>query len=266
MTNAPSASSGPARRAHVFRAVAFVENFSLKALASAFPNAHLTPRELRVPLEAGGELWLYPFGAVVFRDTPVEGEERELATLRTACPWLTPEVVREEFSVVEIEGPQSVSEGVLRINRLTPERARIVALTVAQSAAMEYYESIVDRLSVRTHRLVGQLETRGTVPMRMAPHHRFIGEAIVTRTEVLGVLHLLDKPDETWDDPMMDRLYADLRSQFDLTDRYEAMESKLRSVQEALQLVLDVARDRRMFLLEVAIVLLILVELLATLR
>jgi len=105
-----------------------------------------------------------------------------------------------------------------------------------------------------------------TVPMRMAPHHRFIGEAIVTRTEVLGVLHLLDKPDEVWDDPVMYDLYADLRSQFDLADRYEAMESKLRSVQEALQLVLEVARDRRLFLLEVAIVLLILVELLATLR
>jgi len=84
--------------------------------------------------------------------------------------------------------------------------------------------------------------------------------------EVLGVLHLLDKPDEVWDDPLMDRLYADLRSQFDLADRYDAMESKLRSVQEALQLVLEVARDRRMFLLEVAIVLLILVELVATLR
>ncbi len=251
---------------HVFRAVAFVENFNLKALAPAFPNAHVTPRELHLGLEAGGELSLYPFGAAVFQDVSSEGEERELARLRQAHPGLTTEVVREEFSVVETGGPQSLSEGALHIDRLTPERARIVALTVAQSAAMEYYEGIVERLSARTHLLVGQLEARGTVPMRMAPHHRFIGEAIVTRTEVLGVLHLLDKPDEIWDDPVMDRLYAELRSQFDLADRYEAMESKLRSVQEALELVLDVARDRRMFLLEVAIVVLILVELLATLR
>jgi uncharacterized Rmd1/YagE family protein len=264
MTNIePPGSKG---RTHVFRAVAFVENFNLKALAPTFPGAHLTPRELHARLEAGGELSLYPFGAAVFQDVSSEGEERELARLRRAHPGLTAEVVREEFSVVETGGPQSLSEGALHIDGLTPERARIVALTIAQSAAMEYYEGIVERLSARTHRLVGQLETRGTVPMRMAPHHRFIGEAIVTRTEVLGVLHLLDKPDEIWDDPVMDRLYADLRSQFDLADRYEAMESKLRSVQEALELVLDVARDRRMFLLEVAIVLLILVELLATLR
>ncbi len=70
-----------------------------------------------------------------------------------------------------------------------------------------------------------------------------------------------NKPDAVWDDPAMDRIYADLRGEFDLTDRYGALEMKLRGVQEALELVLDVARDRRLVLLEVAIVLLIVMEL-----
>jgi len=59
----------------------------------------------------------------------------------------------------------------------------------------------------------------------------------------------------------MDRIYADLREEFDLADRYGSLEMKLRSVQEALELVLDVARDCRLVLLESAIVLLIVVEL-----
>jgi len=92
--------------------------------------------------------------------------------------------------------------------------------------------------------------------------HRFIGEAIATRNEVFTVLALLDKPDATWDDPAMDRIYDELRAEFDLVDRYTTMEQKLDGVQEALELVLDVARDRRMWLLEVTIVLLILFELL----
>jgi uncharacterized Rmd1/YagE family protein len=62
----------------------------------------------------------------------------------------------------------------------------------------------------------------------------------------------------------MDRIYNDLRAEFDLADRYAAMESKLRSIQEALELVLDVARDRRLLLLEVAVVVLILAELIFT--
>jgi uncharacterized Rmd1/YagE family protein len=78
---------------------------------------------------------------------------------------------------------------------------------------------------------------------------------------VLSVLHLLDTPDAAWDDLAMDRIYDDLRAEFDLGDRYEALEYKLRSAQEALELLVGVARDRRLFLLEFAIGILILLEL-----
>lgn len=250
-----------APRNHAFYAIAFVENLPFREMAAVFPQAQVGTHELRVPLDEG-EVFAYPFGALVFRDMPRVRREAELARLRQAFPRLTPEVVLEDFLVREEEGARvSVSTGTLTLDRLTPERASIVALTVAQSAAMEYYERIVEQLFQRTGSLVARLETRGTVPLRTRPLHRFIGEAISNRSEVLSVLHLLDKPDAVWDDPAMDRIYADLRGEFDLGDRYGALEMKLRSVQEALELVLDVARDRRLVLLESAIVLLIVVEL-----
>ena len=120
---------------------------------------------------------------------------------------------------------------------------------------------LVDDLFGRTDALVDRLEKTGTVRARPARLHRFIGEAITSRNEVLSVLHLLDKPDEVWEDPELDRIYDDLRAEFDLTDRYQSLEIKLRGVQESLELVLDVARDRRMWLLEMSIAGLILVEL-----
>ena len=74
------------------------------------------------------------------------------------------------------------------------------------------------------------------------------------------MLHLLDKPEAAWDDPEMDRIYGDLRAEFDLVDRYRALEAKLRAVQEALELLAEVARDRRVFWLEMIVVVLILLE------
>ena len=68
-----------------------------------------------------------------------------------------------------------------------------------------------------------------------------------------------------WDDPGMDRIYDELRAEFDLVDRYQALEMKLRSVQEALELILDVARDRRLVWLEITIVALIVLEILLSL-
>jgi required for meiotic nuclear division protein 1 len=250
-----------AQRVHQFNAVAFVENLSLRQLAPAFPKARITPHELHLAADPGG-VYIYPFGALVTYDLGPAEREAMLARLHGARPGLTTaQVVREEYSV--IEDPEleiGISDGMLRVDRMTSDRAGVVSLTVAQSAAMEYYERIVDQLFARTQSLVDRLERRGTVPMRIRSMHRFIGEAIGTRTEVLSVLHLMDKPEATWNDPEMDRIYNDLRAEFDLGDRYAALESKLSGVQEALELILGVARDRRLVWLEAAIVLLIVLE------
>jgi uncharacterized Rmd1/YagE family protein len=251
---------------HVFHAAAFVENLSLKDLAAAdYAGAHRTAHDLAYEVPEGGDVFIFPFGAIVFRDVAAPSRAAELARLRRARPGLTAATVIEELTVREDPGrAPDVANGVLTLDRLTPERTSVVALTVAQSAAMEYYERIVEEMFVRTDRLVERLEKQGTVPFRTRPMHRFIGAAIGTRNEVLSVLHLLDKPDAAWEDPGMDRIYGELRAEFDLVDRYQSLELKLRSVQEALELVLDVARDRRLLLLEGAIVLLIVVELALT--
>jgi uncharacterized Rmd1/YagE family protein len=253
---------------HVFHAIAFVENIALKELAAAYPGARRTLHELSFPVASEvegaepGTVFIYPFGVIVFRDLPPARREAELARLRAARRGLTDAAATEDMNVCEDTGQKpEVTDGMLTLDRLTPERASVVALTVAQSAAMEYYERIVDEMSVRTDRIVQGLEARGTVSLRTRPLHRFIGAAMVTRNEVINILHLLDKPDEAWDDPGMNRIYDELKSEFDLGDRYGALEAKLRSVQESLGLVLDVARDRRIVLLETTVVLLILFEL-----
>ncbi|HVU04974.1 MAG TPA: RMD1 family protein [Polyangiaceae bacterium] len=250
-----------APKTHSFTAIAFAENFPLRDLALSYPDARRSPREIRYPLR-DGSCYLYPFGAIVFRNVPEDVANAEVDRLRKLQPRLTAPAVKEQFTVMEEPGaPAGVSEGVLRVDRLGPDRAGIVALTVAQSAAMEYYERIVTQMFERTAALVERLERVGTVSVRTRPLHRFIGEAIATRSEVFTVLALLDKPDETWEDRTMDRIYADLRAEFDLGDRYVALELKLRSVQESLELVLGVARERRLVLLEVAILLLFVLEL-----
>jgi uncharacterized Rmd1/YagE family protein len=249
-------------RTHHFEAVAFAENFPLRDLAAALPGGRLRPHELRYALDGHGEVFLYAFGAAVFHDTPGDQRDKVLERIRAALPRLGRKVVAETFTVREEPGARTgFVDGVLHIAELSSARAATVSVVVAQSAAMEYYERLVDDLFARTDALVDKLEKSGTVRARPTRLHRFIGEAITSRNEVLSVLHLLDKPDEVWEDPELDRIYDDLRAEFDLVDRYQALEAKLRGVQESLELVLDVARDRRMYLLEVSIALLILVEL-----
>ncbi len=75
---------------------------------------------------------------------------------------------------------------------------------------MEYYERIVDQMFADTDSFVQRLEKRGNISIFTAELHRFIGAAISTRSEVISVLHLLDKPDVVWDDPGAERIYQEL--------------------------------------------------------
>jgi required for meiotic nuclear division protein 1 len=253
---------------HTFHALAFIENFSLKELAQHFPEAKRVHQQLSYPAAGGGVVFLFSFGVVIFFDVGQAGREGELLRLRRAPSVMRDaQVISEEFTVREQSGarPSVVEDGVLVVDTLTPERASMVALTVAQSAAMEYYERIVDQMFTDNDAFVQRLEKRGNISVFTAKLQRFIGAAISTRSEVISVLHLLDKPDVVWDDPGAERIYEELRSQFDLVDRYQSLELKLRSVQESLSLLTDIARDRRLVFLEASVILLILVEIVVSL-
>jgi len=249
-------------RTHVFHAIAFVENFSLKELAARYPEARRTHYQLWFPAAAGGTVFIFPSGAIAFHNVGQAGREAELLRLRRALPRLSDaQVISEEFSVRETPGARpDIRDGVLVVDQMTFELAGVVALSIAQSAAMEYYERIVDQMFTETDRLVDRLEKDGTMPVFTRKLHRFIGAAIGTRSEVLSVLHLFDKPDAAWDDPGAEKIYEELRAELDLLDRHQALELKLRSVQDALELVTDIARDKRLVWLEISIVLLIVLE------
>ncbi|HEY0713860.1 MAG TPA: RMD1 family protein [Polyangia bacterium] len=256
----------PSSAVHTFHAVAFVENFSLKDLAKAYSEGRRTPHHILYPAPAGGTVYLYPSGAVVFIDVGQAGREGELLRLKQVLPGLSNQVVSEQLTVHERPGTRPDMEaGVLVLERLTQDRAEIVANTIAQSAAMEYYERIVEQMFTDTDKMVGRLEKRGTVTAVTRRLHKFIGAAIGTRSEVFSVLHLFDKPDAAWDDPEAEKIYDQLRLEFDLVDRHQALELKLRSVQEALELIIDIARDRRLVWLESSIVALIVFEIVLSL-
>ena len=248
---------------HTFHALAFVENFSLKELAPHYPEAKRVHQYLVYPAAAGGTVFVYSFGAIVFHNMGQAGRETELLRLRQS-PMNTSDarVISDEFVVREVPGSRpEAGESSLVVDQLNPERASMVALTVAQSVAMEYYERIVDEMFADTDRFAERLEASGNMPIYYTNKlHRFIGQAISTRSEVLSVLHMLDKPDVVWDDPGAEQIYEAMRSDLDLVDRYQALELKLKSVQDALTLVTDVARDRRLVLLEASIVALIVLE------
>jgi uncharacterized Rmd1/YagE family protein len=71
---------------------------------------------------------------------------------------------------------------------------------------------------------------------------------------------VLDKPAVTWEKESLDRLYRALREMLEIDERFRSLEYKLRTIQESLELFLDMQQTRHGHVLETIVVALILFE------
>lgn len=251
---------------HRFVSVSFRENFAMSELNPLEwgSSGHITDSKDSKAKDVlgGGMVFAYRFGALTFVDADPGERSVEISNLKQQLKLdLNARVTTEEFSVEEIadEKPR-VEYNRLVIDKLTPERKAVIAKIIAQSAAMECYEQLIESVKAKVDVLVERLEEKGKIGMAPEKLYKSIGYAIAIRNEVIGSLHLLDKPDLIWEDKVMDGLYDELRAAFELNDRFKALEYKLKVIQETLDTLAETVKNSRSHKLEITIVLLILVE------
>jgi uncharacterized Rmd1/YagE family protein len=212
-----------------------------------------------------GHVFIFNHGSVVFWNVPPEVQTEELNQLLGLGPVPTlKSTITDTFVVVEQVGPVQVEFNRLIIDHLNLDRMEVIASTLAQSTSMEYYESLVEEAWKQVDEMLIEMGDRWTNNWFIAPINRRIAESLTLRSTVIRVLHLLDKPDLVWEDKIMDDIYGDLRAMFDLPERFQALEYKLQLIQQTLEVIVETMRDRRLYWLELTIVLLILFEIVMT--
>ena len=247
----------------VVRAYAFAATFRLRELIPCFPGAEveLVVDELHVRYPDGTLALVYDFGALVVFGG--EGRREEIAQAVGQRDGGASKPFTEDFLVVV--DPEAPPGGEVRFDRvvvreLSPGVQVVVALLVAQSAAMDYYGDDVASVLDRTGAITRDLQIHGRFRGRIKEITRFIGTCIQTRNAVIETLALFDKPDITWEVEHLDKLYVRLREVLEIEDRFRNLEYRLRMIQDNLVLLVDLSRQRQTIYLEVVVVLLILFE------
>jgi uncharacterized Rmd1/YagE family protein len=87
-----------------------------------------------------------------------------------------------------------------------------------------------------------------------------VARTLGTKNQIIAALAVLDKPLVTWEKETLDRLYRALREMLEIEDRFRSLEYKLRTIQESLELFLDLQQTRHGHQLETIVVALILLE------
>lgn len=203
-------------------------------------------------------MWLFGFGAAVVQGDTWSDAEIAWLEARTERRVL---LRTEDAFRVEVGPPDTPMHwNAVHLEEITDRRLGTVALLLAQSAALERYERKADELVGEALTLLRGLRDGERLPWRTRPLNRRIAQISVAHLELASEFWLVDKPDATWDDPVSNRVYEELFDHLELDDRHAAVLHKLEPVGDNLRTVVELRQTAHALWLEIAIVLLIVVE------
>ena len=246
-----------------FSAYHLRERLKLKDLQKVIPFQpfKINPDEIVYRLQKNEYLLLYRFGAMVFFNVPIEIQKRELDRITNSLD-IKQDIQASDQFLLETEDVQGivVSSQSVKTSKLNYEIIYLVSLVLAQSASLEYFELMVNEMLDRSRKIAKNLELTGKIESKTRDLIKFIGYAITTKQEIVSKLYILDKPEITWDNPSLDKLYNQLSSTFELTERYKLLDYKIQMIQDSLEIISDLIKTRRATFLEILIILLIAIE------
>lgn len=251
-------------KTYPIRAYHIAERLRLKDLKDrlGYQPKEFSNYEMVIPLPGDNSyLLVYNFGSVVFfnvSDVDLETQMAKFSEYRTPSDVMR---TSDAFLVqISERGENKALFDRLEVRELTYDSVKIASILLAQSTALEYYEILIENLMEQTNKFSKRLEKDGKFFEGGQDVIKFIGMCLNTRQEIISNLYIVDSPDEIWENNDLERLFTDLKAILDIDVRYRALEHKIRIIQESIEIIVDLSNSRRMAQLELAIVLLFVVE------
>jgi uncharacterized Rmd1/YagE family protein len=186
-----------------------------------------------------------------------QGEINEFKT--KVSPYITDKFVDspEEHTEINISGKDEIKLDDINIKELNVERIGIISLVLSRSIALDYYDLEVEKALTENEEIMRSFMEKGRTNMSSKNLIKKIGFAMSIRHQTVTQMAFLDKPDLTWEDESLDRLYNKLAEYYELTDRYEVLDDKLETIFRNVEFISDYITARRPLAAEIIIILLI---------
>lgn len=230
-------------------------------LPVAFEPLASTP--LAVRAGARGLAVVFRYGAVVLFELDPQEESAFLELLRPALTGAFPKPGIEDAEITTAPEPHTdevAPDGTLVLLRADLPRILSVAHVLAKSAVLDHYEQHIAALFERIEGQSEALRSHGRIPTRGKELLRQIGDVLSAQTRSVARVEVTEKPEMTWDEPELDRLYERLSIEYELRSRDLALTRKIDLIWDTAQTLLEVLQSRRSLRVEWYIALLIIFE------
>ena len=249
---------------YAIQAYNLYDSISIKAIKALLQDQVInsSPVELQVRHGPFSYFFVYRFGSLVFFNMPAEAIEGELARIKELLGVGLSEPTTESYQVSVHNDGNRVEFEYVQIEQSTLPYLSLIAMTVGQSAALEYFEANADQKLREISEFMQRLGATGKVPVNAKLLLKFIGSAGWMRQHIISNLSILDSPEEVWTSKDLERLFKERQLNFDIHVRFRTLDRKLSLVQDHMEILSDLVASRRANILELMVVALFVLELL----
>jgi uncharacterized Rmd1/YagE family protein len=240
-------------------AVMVAERIDVKAI-SGFETIAKSPTMVR--LGEGGIAAIFRYGAIVLFNASAEEKARLLGAIGAHSSG-SGDTGAGELAVVDVdpdeeEGP---SGQVIKIKNADRLRLQLIAEVMAKATMLSFQERQAARDFDRSEPLARDLAEDGKFSAKPAELLKAVGSMLLAESRLNGRAGVLDRPDLLWDNPGLSGLYARLEGDYELEDRAITLDRKLTTLSHTAETLVETMRYHSSHRLEIAILLLIFVEL-----
>lgn len=221
----------------------------------------LSSNPLVLEPERGSWIYVERFGAVVFwncSEPLVQAFLKDLEALPNAGPRVGS--AQDTLTVHVGSEEDTVGFSAVWLKELTLDKLKIISLALAQSVALDYFESSVSQAMARFQPVVHAMREEGKLPLNHREVLALVAFAMEIRSVVLENLTLFDDPPESWESESLAHLDSALFDQFDLEERINAINQKLAYLKDAGSTLMEVLNHRKSVRLEWIVIILIAIE------
>lgn len=143
---------------------------------------------------------------------------------------------------------------------------QVVAQVLAQSVALDYYSSHVEKtLETFCSMNFEMAESASIAKVDKQMLLRLVAENNIVMTEIISKLGVHERYDIAWKHFHYGRIWEFLRSELEMEPRFKTLDMKLNLIQDNLKYFLEILQARKSDSLEWTIIILIAVEILLSL-
>ncbi len=175
-------------------------------------------------------------------------------------------VQKSEDIAIEIGAKSdSIESGSVSLVELTREHVLIMSDILAKSVMLERYESLMLEIFTETEPFAEYLIKGKGGKVRPNELKRTIGATLMTQQIMVGRVEVNDKPEVLWEHPELEKFYSRLENEYEIRERNDALEKKLRLINTTAETQLGLLHNAHSLRVEWYIVILIVFEICLTL-